>query len=87
MLLLQFSDLSKFTSVDPSMADKPLNWTSMMSNMFSMMDSVGSLMSGEMFVQLDVLPDLPGYTSEVTMSKWDSMMDALTNMETMDVTR
>ena len=73
--------------MDPSAPSKPMNWTELITNTYTMVQNLDSMKSPELFQDMKFFPDLPGYTSNITDDKWSSFMETLNTMDTMDVSK
>ena len=85
-MVFQFGDLSKI-SVDSTKMDVPFNWTKLVSNTNKMVKNLNIMMGPQFFEEMSILPDLPGYTAQVTSDKFDKFMETLGRMDTMDVSK
>ena len=75
-----FSDSTKVDDVS-------FNWTELASNMNKIVLNLNNMMDPELFEEMSILPDLPGFTAQVTSDKLNKFMEILGGMDTMDISK
>ena len=74
-------------AVDSPEMDVPFNWTELASNMNKLVNNLNIMMEPQFFEEMDILPDLPGFTAQVTNDKLNKFMEILGGMDTMDISK
>ena len=74
-------------AVDSPEMDVPFNWTELASNMNKLVNNLNIMMEPQFFEEMNILPDLPGFTAQVTNDKLNKFMEILGGMDTMDISK
>ena len=72
---------------DPTATNIQINLTEYVHNNNKFVENLEMVMVPEFFENMNILPDLPGYTSQVTDDKWQTFMKTLGNMDTMNISK
>ena len=67
--------------------DVSFNWTELASNMNKIVLNLNKMMDPELFEEMSILPDLTGFTAQVTSDKLNKFMEILGGMDTMDISK
>ena len=75
-------------SVDSTKVDDvSFNWTELVSNMNKIVQNLNNMIDPELFEEMSILPNLPGFTAQVTSDKLHKFMEVLHGMDTMDISK